>query len=254
MTVKQPDGVRERILIFGPPGAGKSRAYVDIYDNIEGKVFVIDTDVAVERMFANRDKSRLEYNEAQDYETAAKAMQKYTSQAKAGDWVVVDLLTPTWGWCSDYWAMKTSKIKANTDMSLWLPMSNKDYDWSTINRMYSNFMRSLMTTEANVLVICEETDIMEGKFEGDTDRLFKEFGVKPRGNKRVPYSFHTSLYLGTKNFKTGTQYRISAAKEREGRQCDWSDEPFDDASFVDEYLVGVAGWTRESKPTRRRRK
>ncbi len=253
MGIISPESNRERILIFGPPGVGKSRCYIDIYNRIDGDMYVIDSDVAVERMFRDVDQSRLSYNEATDYEEAANAMTDYVKQAVEGDWIVIDLLTPTWAWVQDYWAMKKGKTKANTDLALWMPMDNKDYDWVTINRMYNNFLRPIMKTPAHIMVITEETDVMDGKFEGDTDRLFKEFGMKPRGNKRVPHMFHECIHLGMKNFKTETLYNITAAKERFGRECFWNQENFTDQSFVDEYLIGVAGWT-EDTPKKRRRK
>jgi len=251
-NIQPPDANRERILVFGPPGAGKSRTYIDIYNRITGHMYVTDTDIALRRMFGDQDQSRLTYNECHDYEESAKALSSHTKEAKEGDWVIIDLLTPTWAWCQDYWALKRGKVKPGTDLSMWLPIDNKDFNWSEINRMYTNFMSKLMSTKAHVLVVAEETDVMEGKFEGDTDRLFKEFGTKPRGQKRVPYMFHTAMHMGTKNFKSGTEYRVSVPKERVGRECDWVDEDFTDHSFVDDYLIDVAGWTEETK--RRRRK
>jgi hypothetical protein len=255
MGINSPEGNRERILAFGPPGAGKSRTYVDIYDRIDGDMYVVDTDVAVARMFADKDQSRLDYTEALDYETATKAIQKYAAQADPEDWLVVDLLTPTWPWCQDFWAMKKGKAKKGEDLSMWMSEGKKDdYDWPTINRMYNNFMLPIMQTQAHVFVVTEEVDVMEGAFEGDVDRLYKDFGVKPRGNKRVPYLFHTSLHFGTKNYKTHTEYNISAPKERVGRDCDWHEEPFDDQSFVDEYLINMAGWDSGEPKRPRRRK
>ena len=96
--IRSSTGEKERQLFFGPPGGGKSKAYLDIYDNIDTHMYIVDTDVATERMFTNRDQSRATITEATDYITAATALLKYNKIAKAGDWLVVDMITPTWGW------------------------------------------------------------------------------------------------------------------------------------------------------------
>ena len=255
VTIHSPPDNRERILAFGLAGTGKSKCYIDIFDATTEHFYILDTDVAVRRMFASRDQSRITFIEATDYQSAAEGFIRMGRQASEGEWMVVDLLSPTWQWCQDYWLAKTQKGATQENMSMWVPTKEVDYDWQRINSMYNNFMSNIMRSPAHIFCTAEEQAIMHGKWEGDLDREYEEFGAKPAGNKRNSHLFHEVLYCRKKQLKV-PKYLMTATKEREGRECDWNDLDFTDLNFADEYLVGVGGWVEdeETEPTPRRRR
>lgn len=253
MTIHSPGGARERIMMYGAEGSGKSKSYIDIYDATDVLFHIVDTDVAVERMFANRDTSRVVHTEATDYEDAAKAFIKAGKQAKADEWVVIDLLSPTWQWCQDYWAVKTQKGLTEDSLALWMPEKKVDYDWVAINRLYNNFMANVLRTEAHIMAICEEDSISEGTWQNETDKAFKTFSKKPKGNKRNPHLFHTVIHCSRLSL-TEPKFMMTSAKEREGRDCDWVKEDVTDDSFAQRYLVEVAGWEDDTPPTVRKKR
>jgi len=252
--IDPPPGCRERLLFYGEPGTGKSRAYVDMFDNTDGTFFILDTDIAVERMWADRDTSRLVHAPAADYVEAARGMKTFEDEAGPGDWLIVDMISPTWAWCQDYWAQRRLGIDADL-MSTFIPDSTDgiDYNWVEINRMYNRFLLTITKTQAHVLVIAEEDKITDGTWENPTDRDFKHMKLKPRGNKRIPHLFHSVLRCHRLTYKgADNKYMMTSAKERVGRECDWADEDMTDLSFVEEYMIPVAGWT-ERQPRRRRK-
>lgn len=259
MTIHAPEGVRERIMGYGPAGSGKSKAYVDIYLETDTNMYVVDTDVAVERMFRGVDQSRLTFEEATDWESAGKAMIKMARQAKAGDWLVLDLSTPTWQWCQDFWVSKTQK-GAGDDLTLWVPKDDIDYDWQRINSMYNAFTAKIMATKAHVYVCAEDADIVKAgsSWRGDLDDDFEGVGAKPAGQKRTPYQFHSIYLFRKKTFKNAPdKYDVTAAKERVGRECDWNREEWTGESFAQKYLVDIAEWQddeAEERPKRKRRR
>ena len=250
--IRSSTGEKERQLFFGPPGGGKSKAYLDLYDNIDTHMYIVDTDVATERMFTNRDQSRATITEATDYITAATALLKYNKIAKAGDWLVVDMITPTWGWCQDYWV--TKKVKGAGDLAIWMPDKEIDYDWVAINRLYNNFLNLILSCQAHVLVIAEEDTLAKegSKWENQADKAFATTGRKPRGNKRVPHLFHEVVHC-TKIEMAEPQWRMTMAKEREGRECDWVRKDMTGLTFWEEYLIEVADWVEVAPPKKIRR-
>lgn len=241
-----PYSFRERILLYGGSGVGKSKCYLDLYDIMEDSHFyVIDTDTAADFMFEGRDRSRLTFEEPNSYRDCASAFLRFSQRANRDDWLVIDLGDPLWIWTQTFWKMsyfgkteeemlffiepKTQKIRGKE-----VPFRP---NWSEINRMYDTLIRTAFEAKCHIIMICGETTISDGG--GDWDdaadilSIYRSEGTKPQGNKRNSHYFHTILHL----IMNGPKYRASIPKEREGREKLWVEKAeITDLTFWDYYL------------------
>lgn len=255
-----PHPYRERHLFYGAPGTGKSLAYVDLYDNTESRFFVVDTDVAVQRMFSSRDTSRVQFEEPTNYKEAATAFLRFSKLAKPDDFIVIDLVSPLWQWTQDFWVMQNQGLTED-EMLFWVPERSKSrkgdsfkMEWVDINRLYGQLMKLVMKAGCHVIAIAEETAVVsEGSWSDKAETMvtFGSEGFKPVGNKRNPHLFHTVTHFQ----KIGEKYLATIVKEREGRNAPEKRQDVTGQGFFSWYIT--PHWQGEQKasprPKRRRR-
>ena len=86
--------IRERILVYGQPGSGKSYSWLQIAAAYPSKKFYcIDTDEAVERLLATEFpqlQNVLTYP-SQDWASCVKALDAIKTKGTSNDWVIVDM-------------------------------------------------------------------------------------------------------------------------------------------------------------------
>jgi len=259
MQLTSPHGTRERIMAMGPAGVGKSRGLLSIAKRCPGNTFhIVDNDDAIGRMLEGETFHELGNVVAyviDDFAEHIDVVTKLNETISADDWLVVDILSPTWDMCQQdfierifakdideyFLEVRRQKADAGKDKKA-LGALEGLMDWPVINKMYARFRKLLRQTPGHLYVTAEVTQV--GGFadraieDRDIKAMFGPYGVKPVGQKRMPHIFQTILYL-TKT-KVG-EYFVTTIKDRERQELD--EEPLNDLAV--DYLAKVAGWTMQ---------
>lgn len=250
------DRLLERILVFGPAGSGKSTAAASIASmaaktKSDARFHVIDTDLAWDRMLVEGygDLANVDVHVALEWPEYKAALAKIRSVVRPNDWVVVDLVSNAWETVQSYFTeqvfdqdigdyflqvrkeLKTGK-KSLEAFSGWV-------DWSVINAMYKTWINDLLfKTRANVICMAKMAKVYAEQDDKATRLLFGQHGVKPEGQKSLPYQFHSVLLTGERKVDERTEYLLTTVKDRERVQLD----KVAVKKFALDYLVKVGGW------------
>lgn len=117
-------------------------------------------------------------------------------------------------------------------------------DWQVINPLYKAWVNKLLFRgRYNVYCTAKAGALSSDKKpteDAQTRQMFLRFGLKPEGQKDLPFQFHTVLYA-TRVVDPVTQQAertITAVKDRERPEC----EAVVVKNFTTDYLVNIAGW------------
>lgn len=240
----------ERILLYGDPGSGKSRAAVDVARAATGRVLVLDTDYSsswfrsIDAHPELADTVEVWQVGPDDWAGQIRAVTEMTKQAGGGDWVVIDSITPTW------LAVRTLYIQRRYGDDFFdffatgkdKQMSDADMNWNAINSEYSRLYRAVFGSPAHVLLTAEAdamtTATQSGKQVAQDRGIkthYQTIGWKPKGQKTLAYTPHTVIWL---NKDRVGGYYMTTAKDRERTEI----EAREVKDFSRDYLMRVAGW------------
>jgi hypothetical protein len=238
---------RERILVYGPPGAGKTTAWLSIALHFPNSMFyVIDTDDSVSRMLESpkyKDLHNIEYQVVLTWDECKNATDEFMPKIKAGDWFVVDFSCSTWSMVTEYFIEEIF----NKDIASYFLEARKSLkqgsktldalqgwvDWPVINKLYQHWVNNLMfRSPSHVFMTAKAAPLAEKENVAIKD-MFSHVGLKPEGEKRMPYRAQTVILMVSK----GNRYEATTIKERERSH-------FDNTEIVDFCLqYGLkAGW------------
>ena len=245
--------IRERILVYGQSGCGKSYAHLKIAEAYPmSKFYIIDTDDSIPRMVANEltELHNIEVYPAQDWLGCVKALEEIKSKVKPDDWLVVDMLCSVWDFVQTYFieevfnqdtgsfflqARKELKTGASSLSALkgWV-------DWTVINKLYQGWINEITyRLPCHVFFTCKAARISKEDDPGTQD-IYSIFGVKPEGEKRNIYRVHSVFLLA--HDRNG--YNISTVKDR-GRIGLENHPLTPEQNFATRYLQLVAGWRKQ---------
>lgn len=260
VTYRSPLRQPERILAYGPQGAGKSHNALVIASKLpDAKFRVIDIDYSpsYERLidldFPQLGEDRVEVvtPDPEDWTEILDAVIEAVKETGPGDWLVIDSITHTWpavqGWFiqniygEDPWEYfldvrqekEKQKAKGGKDAKS-LGALEGWMDWPVINKQYFRLYRQISKCRGHVYISAESTSIGSDDDREVRDR-FGAYGSRPNGQKRIGFVPHTVLLL--KKSRVG-EYTVSTVKDR-GRE-ELEDEEIGD--FFRDYMVKVAGW------------
>ena len=249
--------LRERILVMGGPGTGKSYAWLTIAamsakTKSDAKFYCIDTDESIQRMMMEEfsELSNVIVEPAQGWGELCVALERCRSVIRPQDWLIADMIYPVWEEAQSYFIqevmgksageyflnirreMEAAKKKAS---SLYQEGFDGWKDWSVINMLYNDWIQNFaFNTRANIFATTAVDKV--GDREDKANRmLFGEFGVKPRGQKRLGHQFHTVLWL--QNPKMG-EWGLTTIKDRGRNRL--LGNPL--KNFSIDYMVKVAKW------------
>ena len=266
-TLETPWNFRERIIGMGEGGSGKTAAYLSIARAIPTtQFFAIDNDVSysyerlLETHFADVTKhGNIEVSTVtDDWDDIIDTMRGIIMPvAKSGErdcWLGLDSITPTWQSAQDYFTNKIFDmeladyfIRQRLAFETEPKAKNKQgkeidevkgfdgwKDWSVINKIYTEIYKLLKKWPGHFYLTAEQAKL-SSQDDSEVKEDFGGYGVKPKGQKRLPYVSSTVVWF-TKN--GADSYYFTTMKDR-GRDLVEGEE-FDD--FAMDYLVGVAGW------------
>jgi hypothetical protein len=244
---------RERQLIFGPAGAGKSEACYSVAKMVNGSVYVLDNDYSWERMIetdkSGFDAKNFEVTELyhDDWKGLMKGLDDAVDNGDRDDLLVIDSMTPTWQAVQESF---TEEI-FGTDIDAYFLQVRKEQssgknleafdgwkDWQVINKMYSRLYRGIARFPGHVMLTAEADGVSGGE-EDDIKGLFGPYRAKPRGQKRLAHTVNTVTLVSKSRAQ---EFTMTVCKDR-GRERDEKieKEEFDDYGV--DFMIGVAGWT-----------
>lgn len=266
MSLVSPYRSRERIMVFGHEGTGKSTDAISIAKSCpDVTVWVVDNDNSYDRLIETSDVelpnikvAGVEWAEGQDpytWDGFSNCLDIGIGQMGRDDWLVVDMSSKAWDkvqeWfieqvfqsdIDDYFLkirLEKERLKEKEDKKKkslgafegWL-------DWPVINQTYhKNVSERLLRCHGHLLCIAEAQKLSDDDDRGIRD-LYGPLGARPRGQKRSGHIMQTVIMQGRSR---GGDFTMTGVKDR-GREL-WNGEVMTD--FATDYLMGTAGWQRK---------
>ncbi|MEM3646835.1 MAG: AAA family ATPase [Thermofilum sp.] len=245
---------REKILVYGFPGSGKSYQFLKIAQFVyPQRCYVLDTDGSYERLmeteFSGLDNVVIYL--VFDRDEWANAVEEVLANASNDDWVCIDRADVLWDATQDYYIqevfgedMADFFLRARKEM-----VENKDKkfvpldgwkDWGVINKVYRSLWNRLTRPDVPFhLYVATSAVEVESNDDKLIKRTFNFLGVKPGGQKALAHGVHTVLYLDYVG--KGDGWRVTTAKDRGRKYLDHQKL----VSLPHQYLMAVAGWRRD---------
>lgn len=252
-----PHVARERILVYGNAGCGKSKGALDLVRGTTGKVHVIDTDRAWDRMIEGLeevDRARVVVADVRGdafrldkhpWPVLAEAVVKAARAMGKDDWLVVDMATIVWAWAQGYFSeqvfgkdiddyfVDARRRQVEAGKKGGNPFDGM-MDWPAISRIYDRFNDAVLNAVGHVYLTAECSPLL-GDVAVEVDNLYARLGGKPKGNKTLDHVAQTVLKFD-QNIKG--EWVMSTAKDRERDRVErkvWGD-------FAGDYLGAIGGW------------
>lgn len=268
--LKNPLRSKERILIFGHEGVGKSTDALAIASMIPGNnMYVVDNDNSYDRLADtyDGDLSNL-FIAGQDFATDQdpyswdgfkNSIAEAIRLMDKDDWLVVDMLSKAWDMVQEWFIESifqediddyflkirmekerlrgTQKAKGDKE-SKSLGAFEGWMDWPVINQTYHKRVSTPLLRCPGHLICVSEAQ----KLSDDDDRGIKELygtlGARPKGQKRSGHIMQTVIMQGRKR---NGDFTLTGVKDR-GRVL-WDGEAME--NFAADYLVGTSGWEKK---------
>lgn len=251
---------RERICVFGPSGAGKTKAWMSIAEmaritKSDTKFYVMDTDLSAEAMLEGYPKlaewDNLIIEEPFEYAEMMEAATTFRRKAKRGDWIICDMISTEWEAVqahysnevygtakADYFLQKRREMEEAKKSKNFQPFEGWT-DWPVIKSLHNEFINTVvLNNKAHVFATAKSKPLSRSGDATSVVEQFEHLGARPEGEKRMAHLFHTALLLKRKDEET---WEVSTGKDREREQL-WREPLNQGRQFVKAYLMDVAGW------------
>lgn len=254
-TITSPHRFKERILMFGEGGSGKSTAVLNMARYMPyAKFWIQDTDVsfAYDRLLA------LEYQDvdtrgnvhvlqASDWEDFLTNNETIAKNADpTNDVLVVDNGTFPWQWVQDSHAQAQYGLDIDDFLSKLRKQygaDNKEYakalaegmQWPIINKKFNKHFYKMFHTWRGHAIIVAQAKSLRGEKDEDMLTQFKVHGAMPAGQKDLAYTMATNVLMMDRGKNT---WAISTTKDR-GRD---KVAKLEVEEFAIDYLVNIGGW------------
>lgn len=255
MSLAAPTTRRERQLIMGPYGSGKTTSWLNIAKwslatGSEAQFYAIDSDAAVEAFiqpgtqYAHLDAKaggNVHVAPVFEWEEYREAANKFAKLAGPDDWEIVDFASNAWEAVQDWFVTEMFKtdpdefyLEARRAKAGGNPLDGWK-DWQYINRSYRAWSNDVLHRTAGHKFLTAASKPIGDQDGKEIRALYGAHGVRPTGQKQLGHVVHTILYQQV--LRQGEVY-ITTIKDRErmpltGQQV---------TEFAIDYLVNVAGW------------
>jgi hypothetical protein len=255
MPLSQHYPVPERILVMGPPGASKSTGWLNIakfaaLTHSDAQFYVLDTDSAVPRMMTGYPtiQDRVHITNGYDWNDYMSFGKMVAKTARPQDWVVVDFIGNAWSTVQQHFVEGVFNKSVGDYFLFQRKASEKQLegwtDWNVINALYRDWMNPLCF-KGNYHLYCTAKGEPLSSDKKPTEskevrNLFLPYGVKPAGQKDLPFAFHTLLLAGKSQIPgQPATWTLTTVKDRERVELSGSEVK----NFAVDYLVNIGGWS-----------
>jgi len=259
-----PHRFRERLLIYGTGGVGKTDAALSIAANIaEGHMFVVDNDYS----YAYQRALETDYVDAADRVTvfecnadweavigalasAVEAGLADGEEAARDNWLVLDSISPTWEFVQTYITEQitgassaeflTQLRKESESLEAMNRTLVDQVPWNIVKKEYAQNIYIPLRNWPGHWIITAEAKKLGRKENAEIVEWYQHLGVQPQGESRIHHVSATTLLLhrGKRD-----EYRLTTVKDR--NREDQEDMEIPDSGhggFAMSYLRDVAGW------------
>jgi len=237
---------RERILLMGSPGTGKTEQLLNIAKylaDIGKQIEILDFEDKIGAYLKSSGDipKNLSLQVALNWTEAQDALEKIEARLKPDNWIGVDRIDLAWNYVQRWYTqlkyqetlaqkMLDTSISMGKKKSMFAPRFDQG-SWQVINEAYEEFINGILyRTRCNIVL----TSGIKGIDENSPLDLFGNLGVLPRGQKELGHQPHSVFLLSQKksNNKEIT-WHITTAKDLPNRIKFEGDQLYD---FTLQYL------------------
>ena len=262
ITLISPHRFKERILLFGGGGSGKSETVLNIASHVQGEFYIYDNDTsfnynrALQTTYQDLDDTgRVHVYEATD-NTWEDCLVQLTDMVGAADpdtdWLVIDSITPTWGWVQNWYQeqvhgqdlarhMIQLKREYADDQRGYNAAVTNDMNWPVVKKEYEKLYRVMQQWKGHLIITAEAKGLGRDA-DDDMKMLYGHLGMKPSGEGRLHHIASTNLLL---THPGQGEWKVTTVKDRNREELDGVVVE----DFGKDYLMDVAGWkVKRKKP------
>ncbi len=253
--MRPPTDRRERILAFGGPGVGKTRAWLSIADQYritktDAKFYVIDTDdtywANVEEFPELPDSGLIEQRFVFEWDDYVATAKEFAAKAKPNDWMVVDLFDKGWEEAqnayskkvygedkSDYYLLRRQEVAKQKKDPKNFQAFDGWTDWNVIKPMHAGWSNDVLYRHhAHVYLATTMKPVDRKMDKKDVLESTGHLGAKPGGEKSIGvHGVHTILMFTNKG---KGEWVMDTGKDR-GTREDMINAPV--KNFAMDYLL-----------------
>lgn len=248
-----PSERRERILMMGPFGSGKTTSWLNIAlwshrTGSDAHFYALDSDNALEAFvdsptYGHLFGSTVTYQSVFEFPEYESALNRYRPLVRPHDWVIVDFMSPVWDAVQSHYIAEIFKedsagffLEARKAAKGGTNPLDGWKDWSVINRLYKGFTNTLIHHTGGHKFLTAMSEPIRDTDDKNLRAMFGAHGVRPKGQKELGFLPHTILH--TQVVRPGEVF-VTTIKDRER-------EPLQNVQVNDftlDYLVKVGGWS-----------
>lgn len=233
---------RERILVVGGSGTGKSTTYISAArKSPDATFYVCDSDFAIDRMLEGENLPNVTHRLTIDWADYVKNVKDFQAQMKPDDWLVIDFISTAWDAVQAYYVDQVHGkdvdayfLEARKKKAKGNPLDG-DTDWGIINKIYKAWMTNLLAKTPGHILATAPAKALGDRDDPAVKALYGAAGVRAEGQKHLAHSFHTVLLLGKTRMG---EYQLTTIKDRNRREV----EKAALGEFATDYLLKIAGF------------
>jgi len=223
--------IRERILVMGGPGSGKTYSWLKLASYFrKSQFYVIDSEIGGQRSLQEfPDLTNVNLFPVVDWPEYREAQQQISAKAGDEDWIVLDMADKAWSAVQryytgeifgkemgEYFLEARKKIKrdakslfAGRDAALkgWT-------DWVVVTKLYEDFIFPLVYRSPAHLYMATMGQPVSEDDSKEVQELYGPYGLRPTGQKALGHQPDTVLLLG----RARDGYFMTTIKDRGGRR------------------------------------
>ncbi len=206
---------RERILLCGMPGSGKSYSLLALCDLIglhtpDAKIFLLDADRGIGKI--NKTEWPMvnnihTYKMARTWEDVESFIDEVEKEQTPQDWVLIDMLGRFWEMAQSLEvgvvhgvttgsAMMAARKRAVEASQLNAPGSLPQPDWTVIKRFHNDeFIEKISTRWDCHLVATTSLNRLDQRDDAMLQEIFASHGFRPDGEKYNVHRFDTVMFV-----------------------------------------------------------
>jgi len=242
--------MKERILLMGPPGSGKTYQLVKVALYLEElgiPIYAIDLEDKLEPMvlgLVERIPSNMKLYTAFSWEELKTGYVKDNAHIKSvlneiedlvkpGEWIAIDRVDLSWPIVQRWFTQQKyneeladrlmEKSKQLKGSSMHIPRFDQG-SWQVINEQYESFILSILYKHrCNILL----TTGIRGADENNPLDIYGSLRVMPRGQKEIGHQPHSVFLLTQEKVGRSITWRITTGKDLPNRELFERDELLD---------------------------